>query len=527
MATNPVAPTAFPATASVQQLDRKHPNYTLFSPTWAEIEILSEAGARLRQAGSRFLTKRPKEQIDIYEERLRGLFSTPILGTVLGWYASALFRRQPGIDPPESDSKFFGEFLSDCDNSGRKFTEYWRRTFEQLASYGISWTLIDKPSSPIAPESLADERDFGLDRVYLVNYEPIQVINWGTDQFGNLDWVVVKTLDEETEFLAEKPKSVTHWTYYDRTAFARYEADTDTLKSFAAAQMGTAPPTTGSVAKRVDTGAHALSAYNLVPFEVSRVPANLWLANRTFSMLKQYLNQENSYAWGLYMGNLEMPVLFTDQGTPDMTRSEASYWQFGTGDRVEWSGPSGRTFASSAAYLDGLREDIYRAFYLQAQGRSSRATASAQSGYSKQMDMMPANDVLNAYGDLLRQGMENMLNSVALARGLRNASATVTGFRFETHEKTESIALAQEFKALEIQSDTADKVLQKRVVRDVFEDERPDNIEKMVAEIDAAPSASQLAAQQQDQQSKLYDQQFAKLSDRQNVRGELESLGDQ
>ncbi len=516
----------FPARVRVKALDAQNPFYATFGTTWNDIDVLNESGERLRLAAHRFLAKRPKEQIDIYQERLRNFFSTPLLGTIIGWYSSALFRRQPAIETPGED-EFFTAFLDDCDHAATKYTEHWRRCFEGLLLYGRCWTLVDKPSTgDLVPESRAQEQDLGLDAPYLVSYDPRQVINWGVDKFGNLDWVVTKTLDTQAEFLADDAATMTHWTYYDRARYARYEAQseegTSQFRSFGASPLPDQEP----MAKLIESGPHALSGQNAVPFTLVTVPNNLWLANRAFAMLKQYVNQENSYSWGLYMGNLEMPVIFTGGSEPNMTRSEASYWVFDQKDRVEWSGPSGRTFQNSAAYIDALREDIYRAFYLQAQGRSSRATASAQSGYSKQMDMMPSNDVLNAYGDIVRQGMEATLNMVAKARGMGDeALSTVTGFRFEWQPATQSIATADEFSALNIQSDSAQKAMQKRVVRDVFQDERAEDIEKFVAEIDAAPTASQVASQQQDKQTQFFQQNFDRLSDRATVRDELASVG--
>ena len=508
----------FPATARVDLLNRQHPDYAAFAQHWDDFDALCDGGIKLRQAADRLLWRRPKELPDVYQERTRRLTAQPILGTVLGWYQSALFRRQPQVAIEPTDERWVA-FLENCDRSGTSYIKFWRGIFRQIALFGRAWILVDKPSAgDEAPASRADEIERGLDDPYLVGWDPRQVINWGTDSFGNLEWVLVKSTSESNDFLEQKPNRTDSWLYYDREGYARYES---------AVQAG---PRTSfdnggepTAANLVESGTHALSWMKAVPFVSVTLDDELWLTNRTHLKLIEHLNQDNSYSWALFMANLAMPVVYSDNN-PNFTASETSYILLGREDKFDWSEPPGRSFARAEQRLQDLREEIYRSFYLQAQGRSSRATPSAQSGYSKELDMMPANDVLNALGDVLRESMQRTLVMAGQARGIDSVDATVTGFRFETQPATDSLALAEEYFALGIPSDTADREMKKRVVRDVFEDSGPALLDKMAREIEAAPSAADQASADKQKQIQAFNKAFETYDDRLVTHGEVNDI---
>jgi hypothetical protein len=137
-----------------------------------------------------------------------------------------------------------------------------------------------------------------------------------------------------------------------------------------------------------------------------------------------------------------------------------------------------------------------------------------QSGFSKELDMMPSNDILTCLGDLLRVEMKNVLKMVMLAYdGDTDALAEiqVRGFRFETKPATEAAALADEIQALQIPSRTLEKELQKMVTRNVLENSGDDVIKKACDEIDAAPT---IAEQQQAQGAQMFQQRFDQLNTR-------------
>ncbi len=311
-------------------LDRKHPTFDQYAISWENIDLLAEGGIRLQQHMERFLIKRMKELFDVYQERIKRFSYTPNVGTCVGWYEAALFRRAPEIDIP-GDDDFYTRFLSDCNRNGVGFVDLWRSIYKLMLLMGRSWVMVDCPKANEQPASLLDEREMGLDQAYCVVYDPRQVINWGVNQFGEIDWVLIKTLEQPSDFLGED-KATLVWTYYDRQQFARYEAKADDNRGLETG-VDRLPPQSDQFATLVDSGPHALSKFNLCPLRLIEVSSNLWLTNKVYLALIDYLNQENSLAFNLFMSNLATPIVFSDDD-PQFQVSEASYIKLGKDDKI-------------------------------------------------------------------------------------------------------------------------------------------------------------------------------------------------
>ena len=89
----------------LNKLDAKRPEWQLYAEAWNHFDLLHAGGARLKQNAQEFLTKRPKELFDVYNERIKRVTYQNILGTALVWYVATLFRRNPQVDisPDGSD----------------------------------------------------------------------------------------------------------------------------------------------------------------------------------------------------------------------------------------------------------------------------------------------------------------------------------------------------------------------------------------------------------------------------------------
>ena len=504
----------------VKQLNQQHPAYSLYAETWERLELLSAGGVRLALAADRFLMKRPKEVYDVYQERIRRFRYQDILGTALGWYTAQLFRQNPHIEiKPKADDWYAG-FLLDCDRAHTSFIDKFRTVFGHLCLYGLSYVLIDKPHADAPVISRADEKQLGLDEPYLVTYSPRQVINWGDDENGNLKWVVIKCEETQTVFLGANITR-TRWYYFNEQVYRVYEAVAEQKDSGSPSSLSPhyAQMADNVEAELIDENAHALAPYGTVPVHRITVPESHWLASRVYLQLLDHLNHHNAYSWALFQANLAMPVIFSDTEVKNFLLSEVSFLQLGEKDKIEWMEPKGASFEHSAQYIDGLREEIFRTMYLQAQGRSTSATASAQSGVSKQMDMMPATDALNGFGDVVRQAMQDVGNDVSRARGDEAVTFDVNGFHFESQPITQAIGVAEEMADLGIfnASPTLEKEAMKTVAMQFLEDRNDDLKQAVMNEIDAAPTSAErdAAAVQQQQQA------FAKSFNRMQTRGEV------
>lgn len=503
------------ASVAVEKLNRQHPEHLLYYDGWNKLDLLHASGIRLKNRAEDFLIKRPKEIFDVYQERIRRFTDAGILGTAIGWYLSAMFRKDPDIGKPAGTDAWYDTFLDDCDGGGTGYFDMWREVFKQLTLNHISYILIDLPGSDdaksnVVPITRADERQAGLTNPILSVFDARQVINWSMDRRGNLDWIIARAYLQRETFLGDVVNE-TVWYYFDRQEYRvyRYQQKQNVRadQSYAVLydpngnRVGATP-----MADLVDRGPHALSAYNRVPVRRIEVPEALWLANRAYLQLMDHINQTNSLAWALFIANLAMPVIIGQANITNLVLSEAGFLHLSDPQaKIEWLENNGTSFSHSSDRVASLRQEIYRAMYLQAQAKDASATAAGASGYSKEQDMIPASDALNGFGKIVRMGMQNVLDDVALARGDNNVKFDVNGFKFETKPATVSIALCDEYTGLNLPSDTALQYVQKRTVRDVMDGANADLVNKACKEIDAAPTQSELLKQKQDQQK----QQFA------------------
>jgi hypothetical protein len=479
-------------TIPVKLLDAKHPYYADNAAAWNDIELLYRGGHALKAKAEHFLAKRPKELAEVYAARAARFTYQNILGTALGWYEAAMFKDDPDIhvkrgdgDPEGQQAEFYSRFLADCDRNGTTYVDTFRRVLRSLMLYRSAFVLTDLPKTAEQPATLAEQKSSGALDPYLVLYDPRQVINWETDPYGNLAWIVIATTTEERAFGSDAAV-IDRWYYFDATEYRVYQAKRERLSEKA------------QTASLIDAGPHALADASRVPVRWVQVSDGLWLANRVYLHALAHLNLQNAYYWGLTMGCLPVPVIIGEYSEPP-TVSETAYIHLPeAGSKFEYAEPSGRTYEVSAREIQAIREEMYRQLSLQAQGRSTAATPAAQSGFSKEMDMAPSRDVLNALGDVLRAAMQSVLGDVAEIRGDRDVTFDVRGFTFDDDTSIDELAVAQAAADLGIPSDTLEKEVQKRVAHCLLKDARPDVIQRVEGEIDAAQGRQQrLAAEDQ------------------------------
>ena len=496
------------------QLNKKHPDWTKRERFWNDIDLLYEGGDQLRQNASRFLLRKAKELPEVYSARLEKFTYQNILGSGVDYYSAAMFQTEPEIDAREimddgtrehtqlegEEKIFWDGFRTNCDRKQTTLTDFQRDVLRHLLLYRCSWILIDLPRADTRPLTLAEQQAGGMLDPYIVGYEPRDVINWCVDDQGELEWAVVHTKQSKQQFRGE-PVEVERWYYFDRTNFEVWEATAQGNSSTLSIETNSQQK---RMATQVASGQHALAECEKVPLIRVEVTEGMWLANRVFPQVLTHLNQENAYDWALWQSNLCMPVIIGGVKAPP-TLSEAGFIQLPENCQIAWTEPPGASFERSEARVMMLREEIYRQFYLMASGRSSEATPAMQSGYSKEMDMVPATHIQNYFGDKIRVTMEKVLNLVAKIRD-EPYEFDVRGFTFLEKPTIEEMQIAQLFSSLQIPSDTAEKENFKKAIRVRFQDMNDAVINQMCQEIDDAPSAEDRALLQQQTQQDLMAQ---------------------
>ena len=458
--------------------------------TWQRLGLLYEGGDRLRQNASRFLEQRFKEHADVYSARLKLFDYKDHLGTSLDWYISTLFERDPQIDLKAGDQSrqeqpFYTEFLTNCDRRGTSFVDLYRTVFQYAVLYRRAWVLADLPSNNGEFKNLGEQQAAGALDPYLTVYTPLDVINWKFDDQGILEWIFirVRTL-EQTPFSDGPQQEVFRWFYFDRKQYKTFRwSSKENLVS-------NDPPDTDDV-EEVDSGTHLWAAANKVPVHMFEVPDGLWLGNRALLPAIGHLNTDNVLFFSLFVNALAIPIIFSESDVTNAQNSIVGYLKLGKDDKFEWAEQQGHSYQFLMERVMNQTEDIFRAFYLIHQGRSGRATPTAQSAVSKQMDMMPSRDILKMFGDRVRASMKQTLNLVSIAKNFDpDLSWDIIGFDFENRYTLDEIQALQALYDMDLPSETFRRELAKRTISNKLPDLNAKMQEKIFEEIDAAPSAA-------------------------------------
>jgi hypothetical protein len=363
---------------------------------------LYAGGEQLRVHASEYLVRRHKEPGQVYEERLSRVFYQNYIGSIIDWYAATLIRREPSIlftGAGSAARDFYNLLSEDCDLKGTRISEYFRQRFVQTLVCGASYIVVDFPRMNGAALNRADEDASGRSRAYLVDYTPDEIINWNYNPQGGLDWIVIRTSClQQSQVTDANWERETRWIYYDRENFRIYRRTGDD-KSI----------------ELVDQGLHGLASLGRVPVFQMKVSEGLWLMNKSALLQLEHFNKSNALSWALTMGLFAMPVVYSDKQWNQVV-GDSYYIQLGSADRFGWTEPEGKVYQIAADNLVLLKDEIYRVCYLMNQAGTPSAGDLRISGISKQRDFSVTQEVLRAYGDVVKDALRQVLRAIAAAR---------------------------------------------------------------------------------------------------------------
>ena len=454
-----------------QTIDREHPEYTARKAMWRQYKDLYAGGERMRMNASDYLVRRHKEPAEVYGERLNRIFYENYIGSIVDWYAATLMRREPILHFEGSDAGakcFYNLFSDDCDLKGTNLHEFFRQRFAQALVNGRSFVAVDFPRVSGPALTRAEEDASGRSRAYLVDYSAEEVINWSYDQQGAMDWLVLRTSClQQSKVTDAKWEKETRWIYYDREAFQIYRKASD-----------------GKEVELIDEGRHALAGQQRVPVFEMKVSEGLWLMNKAALLQMEHLNKSNALAWALTMGLFAMPVIYSDREW-DQLLGESYYVQLGQQDRFGWTEPDGKVFQIAAENLVRLKDEIYRVCYLMNQASSGSGDL-RMSGLSKERDFSITQEVLRAYGDMVKDSMKQVLGAVAHARQ-DGVTIDVTGMdEFDIGDFSSELDDAKKLLDMDIGSETLKKQIFKKLAFKYLCDARQEVKNRVAEEIEAS-----------------------------------------
>lgn len=463
-----------------EQLDRKSARQVEFGDHWHKLELLYEGGCRLWNAAVEFLRKRPVENADVYAAR-RDQFTAPAaLATAADYFTSYVFRTAPKLDiqrEPEGKadaglSAWWNEWQEDVDGEDTSLLRLFRSALLHVLLFRRAYLFVDLPDVGEV-RSLFEQKEKGQFSPRLQLFSPRTLISHEETASGRLRKALFRT---ETAIggVLEKPQRKVQWLYLDETEFRVYEAIDEDGKEGAA--------------KLAKQGRHATADLRRLPVVTMTVDKGMWLGNRAFLPMMDLLNQDNALGWSLFMAALAVPVVHTDQEPKNLTLAEHTFVHLKPGDKYSYAEPQGTSWTAMAGRIQERKEEVFRAFYLLPQARTQDATPAAQTGFSKEMDYAPTNEVANYYGSVVRKAMQVTLNMVLAVRerGKPAHRASVDGYKFSEQPKDAVLRWVTDAMALGIPSPTFDSYLEQMVVQLMMGDAGAPLREKALTEVSEA-----------------------------------------
>jgi hypothetical protein len=240
-------------------IDREHHEYLQRKRMWRCYRDLYAGGQQLKDNASEYLTRRQKEPLDVYAERLNRAYYENHIGSIIDWYAATLFRREPILyfdGDSDNGRRFLTVFSDNCDLKSTSLADLFRQCFIDTLVSGASHLLLDFPRLDQIPVNRAEEDAAGHSRAYLLRYSAEELMNWSNDENGDYEWIVLRRQQrrqpdvESTQLVDE-----TYWYYFDKQRYRVYRREKEQDQ--------------GSI-YLVAEGSHALSNLNRVPLFTRR-----------------------------------------------------------------------------------------------------------------------------------------------------------------------------------------------------------------------------------------------------------------
>jgi hypothetical protein len=198
----------------------------------------------------------------------------------------------------------------------------------------------------------------------------------------------------------------------------------------------------------------------------------------------EHFNKSNALSWALTMGLFASPVIYSDKEW-NQVMGESYFIQLGKDDRFGWTEPEGKVYQIAADNLVRLKDEIYRVCYLMNQAEQVRGGFISASGLSKQIDSAVTQEVLRAYGDMVKDGMKQVLRAIAEARQ-DEVAIDVSGMdEFDIGDFGSDLDDAKKLLELGIASETLKKQVFKKLAFKYLCDARQEIKNRVADEIDA------------------------------------------
>ncbi len=445
-----------------------HPEFKGWKEAMQLYQDLYSGGAIMKAKASTYLYRRHREPAEIFYERVSRAFYENYLGSIIDWFASTLFRREPILtieDTARRSSKFYYDFFDNCDNNGLSVTDFMRRRFIDALIYGKSFTALEFPKRQTSFTTRLEEEAYGADRGYLTAIHPNDVVNWRYSQEGKLKLIVIR-------LRADKPEAA-EWIDDQSGRYLIY-----TESEYLIVER-----TDEKAIRIIERGEHCCAEDGRPPVFEIVLSDGMWLMNKAAHLQLEHYNKSNSLSWSLGMALHATPVIYSKRNWRE-TLGESYYLHLDPEDKFGWTEPEGKVYRIAMENLNRLQEEIYRTCYVIGQSRSWMSSSAQLSGKSKRADHQITHDVLRAYGDAVKDTLKRILQTLIRVRK-DDIRISVSGLdEFEVGEFNDELDEAQKLLNMGLQSKTFRKQAFKKLAFKFLADINETTKERIAVEIE-------------------------------------------
>lgn len=483
---------SYPQSLSLSYLESQHESYKDWLSTWIKIHHLVEGGHLLEKNKEAYLPKRAGEEDSIYQTRISKFTYYNLLGSAIQQQSSKLAAGSYSISNVESN--FWNSFRENIDLRGRSERDLIGRLFRTALQFGSCYIQVDKPKVAVRPINKLQERELGI-RPYLVLYTPMDVIDW-EEANGSLSMVKIRQVSTYRASIFATPVPKVTWTIITPEYVLKYAAlvtlskDGRILEILDANGKGT--PVTEETAIAIETGIlHGMGAMPIRKFEL---PSDLYVGNQAYLKAFEHLNLDNikydSASLATYIQRVYKPYRTPDAQLDQTYTEESSEEQILSGNpyilRAEsfsFEEMSGSALTVLENILEKLENQVRDLVALG--GLSADKRAIEQSGVSKKLDMALQELVLRAYGALIIDFYQDVLQLVAKAAGMTE-EISVTGFdHFELDSLDDLLSIAAQIQSLErLLPPTARKLFSRQLSSQLIKSASAEEQQQMNEEIE-------------------------------------------
>ncbi|MBN9658640.1 MAG: hypothetical protein J0H49_10715 [Acidobacteria bacterium] len=300
-------------------IESRHPDYTLMAPVWKFLSDCAEADPRWPQminplavniqvsAGNyvglrNYVGQFPKESNKNYLGRISKAVPVDICGPGVGMYAGTVGApKTVSMDIPAS----YQNIMADFDCQGNDFHAFMYAAREMACVFGVSYIVVDAPSSTVELRTQADVLSAGV-RPYARLINPLSLLNWRLDQYGEPQEVLYQVADLKASMLEDSEvKSYRYWTPEEWFSIES-RGDSDI--------------------RVIDQGKNPIGRVPIVPlYHVRKAPFKgqslIRIAAKYMVLLSNWLSSADSV---IQAQSFAIPVLRTDDKVPELDLSTSA-----------------------------------------------------------------------------------------------------------------------------------------------------------------------------------------------------------